>query len=330
VNRCLRSLAAAPLVLAALSSATLAETAPLRIVATVGMAGDIASSIAGPCGAVTTLIGPGADPHLYAPLPSDLRALREADVVVLSGFALEGRFGEVLARLGESRPVVALAEVAADAAGENALVIDPETGAPDPHLWMDPGLWAAGVGPLADRLAAAAPDCAGDIAERADALARELAALDAWAEESLATVPQSARVLVTAHDAFGYFARAYGFRQEAIQGVSTAAEAGIADIDNLARLIADAGIPAVFVESTINPRSIAALTEAVAALGASVTTGGELHADAMGAEGTAAGTYLGMIHHNVVTIARALGGAPAPLPAELAPWAARWGIASGG
>ena len=330
VNRVLVALAAAPLMLAATSAATVADAAPLRIVATVGMAGDIAGTLAGPCGEVTTLIPPGADPHLYAPLPSDLRALRDADVIVLSGFALEGRFGEVLARLAETRPVVALAEVAADAAGEGALLTDAETGQPDPHLWMDPGLWGAGVAPLAERLAAAAPDCADDIAIRAAALAGELAALDVWAAESLASVPEARRVLVTAHDAFGYFARAYGFGQEAIQGVSTAAEAGIADIDGLARRIAEAGIPAVFVESTINPRSIAALIEAAAALGATVEQGGELHADAMGAEGTAAGTYIGMIHHNVLTITRALGGVPAPLPEALAPWAARWGIASGG
>jgi manganese/zinc/iron transport system substrate-binding protein len=281
---------------------------PLRVLATVGMVGDIAARVGGTCVTVETLIGAGADPHLFTPAPSDLRALQSAETILYGGLNLEGQLGEVLERLGQTRPVVAVSE----ASVPEDLRLAEDGGAADPHVWMDPSLWARTAPVLAETFAAARPDCGAEFGENAALLQAELAALDTWARLSLATV--ATRDLVTAHDAFAYFGRAYDLEVTAIQGISTLSEAAIADIDAVAALVADRGVPAVFVESTINPRTIEALREAVGARGGSVALGGELFADALGAPGSGADTYVGMIRHNVETITRALGGTPAPWP----------------
>lgn len=295
---------------------------PVPVLATVGMIGDLAAQVGGDCAAVQVLIGPGNDPHLYQPRASDIARLQGAEVVLHLGLNLEGRLGQVLGRLSDSRQVVALGEVAVPAA--ELLVAD---AAPDPHLWMDVALWSRLVPVLRDTLAEARPDCAEGLAERAGALQAELAALDDWAAQSLATVPEERRVLVTAHDAFGYFARAYGVQQLAIQGFSTESEASVADIRAVAAEVVAAGVPAVFVESTINPRSVQAMLEAVAAQGGAAELGGALFSDAMGEAGTPEGTYVGMIRSNVRTIVQALGGTPAPWPTALQDWAQRNGVA---
>lgn len=293
---------------------------PVPVLATVGMIGDLAAVVGGDCAGVAVLIGPGNDPHLYQPRASDITRLQQAQVVLHQGFNLEGRLGAVLARLERDRVVVAVGERAVPA--ELLLAAD---GAVDPHLWMDVSIWARLVPVIADVLAAERPACAPAIAARAAGLERELAALHIWVGATLASIPERRRVLVTAHDAFGYFARAYGLREVAIQGFSTESEASVADIRAVAAEVVASGVPAVFVESTINPRSVQAMLEAVAAQGGQVALGGSLFSDAMGEGGTPEGSYIGMIRANVLTIAAALGGTPAPWPEELADWAARQG-----
>lgn len=285
---------------------------PLHVLATVGMIGDLAARIGGDCATVATLIGPGADPHLYTPAPSDLRSLQQAEIVLYGGLHLEGQLGEVLEKLSHSRTVLAVSEAAVPEA--DRLTTD---GQPDPHVWMDAALWARTVPVIAAAFSAERPDCADGFAARAAALHDQITALDGWARTSLTTIPEAQRDLVTAHDAFAYFGRAYGMRVTAIQGISTTSEAAIADLDAVAAHVAAAGIPAVFVESTINPRTITALVEAVAARGGSVTVGGELLADALGPEGHPSGSYIGMVRQNITTITTALGGTPAALPPQL-------------
>ncbi len=295
---------------------------PVAVLATVGMIGDLAATVGGDCAAVEVLIGPGNDPHLYQPRASDISRLQRSQVVLHQGFNLEGRLGAVLARLERDRTVVAVGERAVPA----ELLLD-AGGAVDPHLWMDVSIWARLVPVIAGVLGTERPDCAGDIAARAAALEGELAALHAWVAQTLATIPEHRRVLVTAHDAFGYFARAYGVREVAIQGFSTESEASVADIRAVAAEVMASGVPAVFVESTINPRTIQAMLEAVAAQGGQVALGGSLFSDAMGERGTPEGSYVGMIRSNVRTIAGALGGTPVPWPDALAGWAASQGVA---
>ena len=298
-----------------------ASEGPVPVLATVGMIGDLAASVGGDCAAVEVLIGAGSDPHLYQPRASDISRLQAARVVLYEGFNLEGRLGAVLDRLRRDRVVVAVGEEAVPAD-----ILLTSHGAVDPHLWMDVSIWARLVPVIADVLARERPQCQADIAARAAQLHTEMAALDTWVRETLGSIPEEHRVLVTAHDAFGYFARAYGLHEVAIQGFSTESEASVADIRSVAAEVVDTGVPAVFVESTINPRTVQAMLEAVVAQGGQVTLGGQLYSDAMGEPGTPEGTYIGMIRANVLTIAAALGGRPAPWPQDLAGWAERNGV----
>ena len=311
--------------LAAVIAATLALPAAaenrVNVLATIGMIGDLAADVAGTCADVDTMMGPGIDPHLYRATPADVAAMDGADLILYLGLGLEGQLAKVLDRFAARKPVLAVGETF-----DPGVLIDAD-GMPDPHLWMDPALWAQIVPPLASALTEAVPDCGTEIAANAAVLQAELGDLGTWVAESIATLPESARVLVTAHDAFGYFGRAYGMELIAIQGLSTESEASVADISQTARLVAEKGIPAVFVESTINPRSIDAMIEAAAALGHDLSVGGSLYSDAMGASQTAEGTYIGMILANTRAIVTALGGTPAPLPGALEGWAARRGLA---
>ncbi len=298
-----------------------AQEAPARIVASVGMVGDVATELAGACAHVDTLMGPGVDPHGYRATASDVRAVQDADLVLYVGLGLEARLGEVFARLSSRTRVVAVGDDAVAVADRRI----GDGGTVDPHAWMDPDLWRSVAARIATALAEVVPAaCADQLAERAAAYDALLVDLDAWAATTIASVPEPARVLVTAHDAFEYFGRAYGLEVVGLQGLSTVAEASLGDIRATADLIAERGVPAVFVESTINPRTIASVRVAVRDRGSEVALGGELFSDAFGSGGTPEGTYVGMILHNAATIATALGGVPAPLPGALAEWLARW------
>lgn len=292
-------------------------------VATVGMIGDVARNVAGACVEVEALMGPGVDPHLYRASAGDVRSLRDADAILYAGYSLEGQLGEVLERLGEDKPTVAVGP--ASIAPDDLITVQDIYGI-DPHLWMDASLWARIAPTIAATLGEVAPDCTAQMRAGADDYAASLEALDGWIDASVASIPEAQRVLVTAHDAFAYYGRAYGLDVRGIQGISTEAEAGIKDLRNIVELVVELGVPAVFVETTVNPRTIRAVVDAAADRGHAVEVGGELYSDAMGAPGTAAGTYIGMLRSNTVTIVSALGGEPAPWPGALAAWAERWGI----
>ncbi len=293
------------------------------VLTTVGMIGSVAATVAGDCVDVNVMMGPGTDPHLYQPTASDVQRLAGADAVLHMGFGLEGQLGAVLERLGARTPVLAVGPAAVPAA--DLIEVGGSYGV-DPHLWMDAGLWSRTVPVIAGFLSDLAPDCDG-IDARAEAHRAEILALHGWVAEAIATIPEDRRALVTAHDAFGYFARAYGIDEVAIQGLSTEAEAAIADIIEVAETVVARNVPAVFVESTISPRTIEALVAATRDRGHEVTIGGELYADAMGDAGTAEGTYIGMMHANTLAIVTALGGTVPPLPEALAGWAETWDIA---
>ena len=309
------------LVFAAASGASFAQDAPARVVASVGMVGDVATELAGSCAQVDTLMGPGVDPHGYRATASDVRAVQDAELVLYVGLGLEARLGEVLARLASRTRVVAV--------GDDAIPIAErrigDGGTVDPHAWMDPDLWRSVAARIATALAEVVPAaCTDDLRARATAYDALLIDLDAWTAATIATIPEPARVLVTAHDAFEYFGRAYDLEVVGLQGLSTVAEASLGDVRAIADLIAERGVPAVFVESTINPRTIESVRVAVRDRGADVALGGELFSDAFGSAGTPEGTYVGMILHNAATVATALGGAPAPLSPALTAWLARW------
>lgn len=268
------------------------------VVCTTAMVGDLVRAIAGDDAEVTVLFGPDVDPHLFRPTRDDVAVLMGADVVFISGYHLEGYMGPTLERVGEGPTrVVAVAESLARADD----LIEVGEGEVDPHLWMDVRLWARGCDVIADALVELLGE---DVRARADALEAELLALDAEVVEALAPIEPARRVLVTAHDAFGYFGRRYGVEVHAVQGVSTASEAGLSAIEGLVDLIVERKAPAVFFESTVSERNVRALVEGAGARGHALRIGGVLHSDAPGT----ARTYAGMVRHNARTIAAALVG----------------------
>ncbi len=277
----------------------------IDIVATTGMVGDIVGVVGGERVQVTTLMGPGIDPHTYKASEGDVEKIGSADIIFYSGLHLEAKLAEVFEKMGDSITTVAVAE---RIPVERRIVVGTGVGAYDPHVWFDVQLWAIAVEAVRDTLVEIDPTHADGYNERADAYQIELTALDTYVAEQAALVPEAQRVLITAHDAFGYFARAYDFEVLGIQGVSTSTEAGAGDIQDLADFIVERQIPAVFVESSVSPRTVEALQEAVQARGFDVQVGGSLFSDAMGDAGTPEGTYIGMVRHNIDTIVGALAG----------------------
>ncbi|MGJ7461492.1 metal ABC transporter solute-binding protein, Zn/Mn family [Halomonas sp. MA07-2] len=288
-----------------MSPALAEEGRRLQLVATTGMVADVLREVGGDRVEVRGLMGPGVDPHLYRQTRSDITAMTRADAVFWNGLYLEAQLESFLERLGERQPVIPVGE----AVPREARLADEEyPDQHDPHVWMDPGRWRFAVEAIRDALTEMAPAHAEAFAERADAYLEEIDALDAYAREVLASVPEEARVLVTAHDAFGYFGDAYGFEVLGIQGFSTESEAGLARIESLVNRLVEREIGALFVETSVSDRNVRALVEGAAARGHEVRIGGELYSDAMGPEGSYEGTWLGMLDHNVSQIAIALGG----------------------
>lgn len=282
---------------------------PLQVVATTSMIADAARVIGGEEVDVRALMGPGVDPHSYRQTRSDIAAAARADLVLRHGLYLEAQMEAFFEGLTRRVPVTAVAEtLPRDVLFGHNEYQDKF----DPHVWMDPGLWADVVVAVRDALIEVAPDHAADFTARADAYLDEIAALDAYAAETIVTIPDSQRVLVTAHDAFAYFGHAYGVSVLGIQGISTESEAGLQRISALVDEIVEREVQAVFVETSVSDRNVRALAEGAGAKGHTLSIGGELYSDAMGVPGTYEGTYLGMIDHNVTTITNALGGEAPP------------------
>lgn len=277
----------------------------LAIVATTGMIADAARQVGGDLVEVKGLMGPGVDPHSYRQTRTDIVALTRADLVLWHGLYLEAQMEELLQKLAKRGNVVAVGE----AVPKDALIGHEDyENKFDPHVWMVPDLWAHVVRRVEAALSEAAPGHAETFAANAKAHLADIDRLGTYARKTLSTVPKPARVLLTAHDAFGYFGRSYGYEVVGIQGISTESEAGLDRIKTLVDMLVDRDIGAVFVESSVSDRNMRALVEGAASRGHEVKIGGELFSDAMGPPGTYEGTYVGMIDHNVSTIAAALGG----------------------
>tara|TARA_R110002096_G_scaffold173781_2_gene347954 strand:- start:104920 stop:105921 length:1002 start_codon:yes stop_codon:yes gene_type:complete len=278
----------------------------LTIVTTTGMITDPVTQIAGNHASVTGIMGTGIDPHLYKPTRTDITKLMGADIVLYSGLLLEGRMTDAFVRIASSGITVRAVTEAID---EDSLLAPPEfAGHHDPHLWMDPVAWSLAIDVMAQTLIDKDPANAESYRANADSYKAQISALHAYAERVLATVPQDQRILITAHDAFNYFGRRYNYQVVGIQGISTESEAGVRDIERLVDLLVDNKVKAVFIETTVSERNINALIAGANARGHKVIIGGSLFSDAMGQEDTYEGTYIGMIDHNITTIARALGG----------------------
>lgn len=276
----------------------------IKVTCTTGMVADLIRNIGGDRVEVTTLMGPGVDPHLYKASEGDIERLSEADVVFYNGLFLEGKMGDILEKIGErGKPVIAVAGRI-----NHILLLTPEEyeGHPDPHVWFDVNTWKQAIPTALKGLIRVDPASQDYFEGNAMGLLQELTDLHLWCGEEIAQIPSERRVLVTAHDAFGYFGRAYDIEVVGLQGISTAAEYGLKDVQQLVELVTERGVKAVFVESSVPPRSIEAVVEGCRARGHEVVIGGSLFSDAMGEEGTPEGTYAGMVRHNVRTIVEAL------------------------
>ena len=278
---------------------------PIRAVATTGMIGDAIQNVGGERVTVSSLMGPGVDPHLYKASEGDVNRLSNADVIFYNGLHLEAKMGEVLEQMGGRTKTVAVS----NGIDETQLLTPPEfKGAYDPHIWFDVALWMNTVNVVKDTLVEMDPGSADLYRANAQEYLAELEQLDQYVKEQASRLPEDKRVLITAHDAFNYFGQAYGFDVRGLQGISTAAEAGTEDVQALADFIVDRHIPAIFIESSVPVRTIEAVQAAVKSRGFEVMIGGQLFSDAMGDEGTEEGTYIGMVRHNVDTIVNALLG----------------------
>ena len=278
---------------------------PFTIVTTVGMVNDIVQNVAGDKAKATALMGAGVDPHLYKPTRDDVAAMVAADAVFYSGLMLEGKMADTLIKVARTKPVYAVTELI-----DEKFLLEPEDfgGHSDPHVWMDPGAWAKCVEAIGKSLGEFDPANAASYAANATAYAAKCEALHAYGKQVLATVPESSRVLISSHDAFNYFGRAFGLKVMGVQGISTESEAGLQRINALVDFIVMNDVKAVFVESSVSPKNIEALVGGAKSRGKDLKIGGELFSDAMGAAGTYEGTYLGMLDHNITLVARALGG----------------------
>lgn len=284
--------------------------AQLQVTTTTTMVADLAREIGGDRVSVTGLMGPGVDPHLYKPTASDLFRLRGSKVIFYNGLRLEGKMSDLLDRLAKSKPGVA----AVTSGIEDSKLLKPEEwqALGDPHVWGDPMLWVDCAGVIARTLTELDPAGKSYYESRLKVVTAELKQLNDWIQEQLERIPKEERLLVTSHDAFNYFGRAFQMEVLGIQGISTVSQAGLADITNVADLLKKRGVKAIFVESSVSKATI----ERVSA-DAGVKIGGELYSDALGTPGTKEtlagmtydpGTYIGMMRHNVLTIVTALSG----------------------
>jgi manganese/zinc/iron transport system substrate-binding protein len=276
---------------------------PVEVVATTNFLADMAREIGGPRTRVSSLMGPGVDPHSYKASASDVKTLRDADLLLNVGLQLEGRMGDWFEEMSRRTMVVS---VTSDIPRGDLLASPDYEDQYDPHVWFDVPMWSSAVGTIERALTRADPAGAREYAARADEYRRRLRALDREARSTLAAIPPRQRILVTSHDAFAYLGRRYGLRVEGIQGISTVAEATTGDIERVADAVAANDLPSVFIESSVSPQTMRAVAEAAGRKGHDVKIGPDLFADSAGEASSPEGTYIGMVRANIRRIAAGL------------------------
>ncbi|MHA7101193.1 metal ABC transporter solute-binding protein, Zn/Mn family [Roseivirga pacifica] len=289
--------------LAACSSKQEDTNQKLNVVTTTGMIADVVKNIGGDSLQVTALMGPGVDPHLYKATQGDLGRLQHADVIFYNGLHLEGKMGEVFEKLERIKDVIPVSK----SIDSNLLLDSPiYQGTYDPHIWFDVSLWSQTIDVVLEELIRQSPNSEKYFIQRATAYRNKLEALHEWCITEIEKIPADKRILITAHDAFSYFGRAYDIEVRGLQGISTLSEFGLKDRVDLINFIVDRKIKAVFVETSVSQKNINAIVEGCKQKGHDVVIGGSLFSDAMGAAGTPEGTYEGMVRANVKTIVESL------------------------
>ncbi len=276
----------------------------IKATATIGMVADLVKQVGGDRVEVEQMMGPGVDPHLYKPTAKDAANLAKSDVIFYSGLMLEGRMGDLFSRLGRTgKNAYPITESV-----DKAKLLEPDEfeGHYDPHVWFDVEIWRQTIPTIVKGLSDADPDGAEVYKKNGAALNAKMEKLHIWCQEKAAELDESKRILVTSHDAYNYFGKAYGFQVVGLQGISTVTEAALADMSSLVDMIKEKQVGAIFVETSVNPAAIKRV-----AADAGVVIGGELFSDAMGEPGEMhggvdTGTYEGMVKHNLNTIVKAL------------------------
>ena len=273
------------------------------VVATTGQIADAVKVISGDHLTVTNLMGPGVDPHLYKATQSDLTKLDDAEIIIYNGLHLEGQMLDIFDQMANEKTVLAVGETLDMA----ELLADAEDSKlHDPHIWFDIELWKNVVDIIGDTLVEQYPEYKTDFEANEAAYLAELDELQAYVQGRVQEIPEQQRILVTAHDAFNYFGNSQGFDVRGLQGLSTEAEYGVKDVQDMVNFLVSNNIKAIFVESSVSDKAMNAVIEGAKEKGHEITIGGELFSDAMGAEGTEEGTYIGMYKHNIDTIVDAL------------------------
>lgn len=275
----------------------------IEVTTTIGMIKDAVEQVGGEHVKVNGLMGSGVDPHLYKASHGDIQKLDNADIIFYNGLHLEGKMVEILERMGKQKPTIAVSE---NIDTTNLRAGDEDMGEYDPHIWFNVKLWMTATETIRDALIEFDPDHKADYQKNAETYLNKLKVLDQEIAEKIASIPEKSRVLVTAHDAFGYFGDAYNIKVMGLQGLSTASEAGTKDLIDLRDYLVENKIKAVFIESSVPRKAIDAVIQGAEEKGHKIEIGGELFSDAMGEEGTPEGTYVGMVRHNVDTIVNAL------------------------
>ena len=289
------------------SQAPKSESEGIKVLATTGLAADLARNVLPAAFEVEGLMGPGTDPHLYKSTEGDIRAMRAADALVYTGLQLEGKLGEVFETQRSDKAVVKLS------AGLSASSLIKSNGFADgydPHFWMNPLLWSQAAGELAEVFSKAYPEHAAEIDQKWKRYQQRLDSLDRSIRDQAASVPAHRRVIVTTHDALNYYAAHYGFEVRSLQGFSTAADFGVRDISELVDFVIERKIPAVFVENIVSSRSLDAVIQACESRGYALVLGGSFYTDALGPKGSEAENYIEMISLNTSVLVKALSEDP--------------------
>jgi manganese/zinc/iron transport system substrate-binding protein len=273
------------------------------IVTTTNIVNDMVVNLVGDSASVKAIMGAGVDPHYYKTKKSDVDLLMEADVVVYNGFRLEGKMVSVLEKMAQSKPTMALSDGLSEAC---RYIIDSTNTVYDPHFWFDPAAWIEATHYIKENLARAYPHWEEYLAKNEKDYIQAIKSVTEEVKNNIHLLPENQRILITSHDAFHYFGRAFDFEVRGLQGISTLSESGVKDVTNLINYIIENEVKAVFVESSVPKKKLESVVEGCQKKGHNVKVGGELFSDALGEDGSPGGTYVGMLRHNVNTIVNGL------------------------
>ena len=279
------------------------QTGPLHIVTTTGIIEDCVKQIVGDSAEVSSIMGPGTDPHVYKPTPGDIELLDNADVIICNGLHLEGKMAEMLDKYAKEKPVLKVS----DGIDEKDIIKSADfADSYDPHIWFDTKIWMKGLYYITEELKKLDSLSAEYFGNNYDRYHAEIAVTDMWVASQLDSIDTNQRILITSHDAFSYFGRRYDIEVRGIQGISTLSEVGLKDISEMVDFLIERQIKSIFVETSTSDKTAKSIVDGCRAKDFTVELKGPLYSDALGEPDSEGGTYIGMIKSNVTMIVNGL------------------------